>query len=177
MTTKTFFVRVLEADDLVRQKTRILTALAVFLIVATSLLILSRPIPPPAPPPQDAASGPYYVMPTTPIDRNQIGRAGWTLLHSISANFIEKADQGLQAEVRDFLRIWALLYPCRECSAHFAQMLREFPPVVDGKEGFSRWVFEAHNRVNERLNKPPFKWEDVNRRWGNPSLGLQANSS
>jgi hypothetical protein len=43
---------------------------------------------------------------------------------------------------------------CGECRTHWANMVREFPPVVKTADQFFAWTVEVHNRVNERIGKP-----------------------
>lgn len=42
------------------------------------------------------------------------------------------------------------------CNEHFAKLIDDMPPRFDG---WRRWTFEAHNAVNERLNKQQFAWD------------------
>ncbi|MCJ1422077.1 hypothetical protein MMC32_008446, partial [Xylographa parallela] len=72
-----------------------------------------------------------------------------------------------QAEMTQFLGLFAKLYPCWVCAADFeAWMARAGnAPRVEGREGLGRWMCEAHNEVNRKLGKGVFdcaRWEE---RW------------
>jgi len=49
---------------------------------------------------------------------------------------------------------------CSNCHNEWVDILRESPPsdVTSSKEA-ARWVFEIHNRVNAKINRPQYVWE------------------
>jgi hypothetical protein len=105
---------------------------------------------------------------TTPPDRQQLGNAGWLLLHKIATQYAEEPTPEERERLQRFLADWSQLYPCDECAGHFRQMLAEFPPDVSGRIKFMQWLCQAHNRVNKRLGHPEFPCtvESLEERWG-----------
>lgn len=86
----------------------------------------------------------------TPED---IGRAGWTILHTTAAAFPNRPSPSQQQDFRDFIRSWSRLYPCSVCSYHMRQELQQRDIVATNKREASRFVCEIHNSVNSMLGK------------------------
>jgi FAD-linked sulfhydryl oxidase len=86
--------------------------------------------------------------------RQQLGNAGWRLLHTISVKFPVKPTMEDQQDYLDFIRLFAQFYPCGDCARHFQRLLVKLPPRVGSREEVIHWTCEAHNLVNERLGKP-----------------------
>lgn len=63
------------------------------------------------------------------------------------------------------------MYPCAECAHHFADLVAASPPNVASRAAFSRWMCEAHNTVNRRLDKPTFNCDLVQARWAGVECG------
>ncbi|ANB12843.1 Erv1p [Sugiyamaella lignohabitans] len=102
-----------------------------------------------------------------PPDSQLLGRSTWTLLHTMAANYPEKATFAEQAEMGSFLNIFSKVYPCWYCADDFRSWLNkpENKPKLGGKEEFSLWLCGAHNQVNNKLGKPQFKCVDWRSRW------------
>lgn len=102
-----------------------------------------------------------------PPDIESLGRATWTLLHTIAANYPESATVKEQDEMREFLTIFSKRYPCSHCAQDFREWMnqKENQVKVNGREDLSIWMCQAHNEVNRKLGKPIFdcfKWKE---RW------------
>ena len=104
---------------------------------------------------------------TCPADREELGRAGWTLLHTTAAYYPEEPSSADKHAAIGLVESVAQLYPCGHCRESFAEDLKECPPVVDTREDFSIWLCKQHNRVNESLGKPAFECTlaALQRRW------------
>ncbi|KAL9603986.1 MAG: hypothetical protein Q9179_002014 [Wetmoreana sp. 5 TL-2023] len=105
--------------------------------------------------------------PDCPPDVEELGRSGWTLLHSISASYPSRASPTQQSEMRQFLGLFGKLYPCWVCAEDFQQWMarKGNEPRVESRDGLGRWMCEAHNEVNRKLGKQEFdcgRWEE---RW------------
>eukprot|EP00672_Neobodo_designis_P027734 CAMPEP_0174854090 /NCGR_PEP_ID=MMETSP1114-20130205/29944_1 /TAXON_ID=312471 /ORGANISM="Neobodo designis, Strain CCAP 1951/1" /LENGTH=190 /DNA_ID=CAMNT_0016088763 /DNA_START=30 /DNA_END=602 /DNA_ORIENTATION=+ len=83
-----------------------------------------------------------------------IGRAGWTILHTTAAAFPNHPSASQQQDFRDFIRSWSRVYPCSVCSYHMRQELQRRDIVATNKREASRFVCELHNSVNSMLGKP-----------------------
>lgn len=102
-----------------------------------------------------------------PPDVERLGNHSWTLLHSISAAYPERANPQQQADMRNFLALFGKLYPCWSCASDFQQWIArpENTPRTEGREGLGQWMCRAHNEVNRKLGKDEFdcsKWQE---RW------------
>lgn len=83
------------------------------------------------------------------------GPFAWTTLHYWTLGYPEVATADEQQRYATFVRAFGQTLPCQSCRAHFAGVLKEFPPeqYMRTREDFIRWGMEAHNMVNRRLNK------------------------
>ena len=103
-----------------------------------------------------------------------IGRAGWTMLHSIAAKYPHDAKPHVQEKMRTFLDLFVAFYPCDFCSAHMQREIKQRtelnrgkPSPLRGKLPLSEYVCQLHNSVNEMNNKPVYDCtpDSVLRRW------------
>lgn len=100
-----------------------------------------------------------------PPDVETLGRGSWNLLHSIAAQYPDNPSQVDQENVRQFMNLFATLYPCWVCGEGFAKFQMKHPIPTESRNAFGTWLCDAHNEVNRRLGKPKFdcsKWEE---RW------------
>ena len=117
-----------------------------------------------------AGGGPGLLRGATgePPTRQELGRAGWLVLHKIATTYEAEPASDDQLRLRRFIGDWAKLYPCGECSQHFQRLIQESPPDVSSRKGFMLWLCGAHNAVNRRLGKRRFSctMEELEERWG-----------
>ena len=100
-----------------------------------------------------------------PPDLIEIGQHSWTLLHSLGAYYPEHPSERRKQQMRDFLTLFAQVFPCGSCATHFRQLMIEHPPAVDSRQDLSLWMCNAHNSVNQRLGKPLFDCNRIQERW------------
>jgi len=102
-----------------------------------------------------------------PPDVEELGRSTWTLLHSISATYPPKASPTQQSEMKQFLGLFAKLYPCWFCADDFRSWMsvKGNEPKVEGQDALGTWMCEAHNEVNRKLGKPMFDCNLWKERW------------
>lgn len=107
-------------------------------------------------------------MPKKAPGKKELGNAGWTLIHSIAANYPESPSESEQYHAKAFLRSIAKLYPCKTCRRHFEKYLASSPPELASREQFMLWTCAAHNSVNERQGKDVFPCDmtAMEARWG-----------
>jgi FAD-linked sulfhydryl oxidase len=94
-----------------------------------------------------------------------LGRAGWTLLHSITVNYPDHPTEEQKADAYMFLHVLSKLYPCKMCAENFKKELVMLPPRLGSRTEFATWLCELHNSVNVRLGKPVFDCSQVFERW------------
>lgn len=104
---------------------------------------------------------------SAPPDPDDIGRAGWLILHTTAAAFPNYPTAAQREAMRAFITSWSQVYPCSICAYHMRQEVKAHPPVVDTKEGVSVYVCKLHNSVNKMLGKPEYSCDadEVLRRW------------
>jgi len=95
----------------------------------------------------------------------ELGRCAWTWLHSVAANYAEEPTLDEQKGMANLVFNFARFYPCRECASNLKTELGEMPPVVETRRAFEQWLCKLHNKVNERLKKPPFDCSMATYRW------------
>lgn len=103
-----------------------------------------------------------------PPDVEALGRSTWTFLHTTAANYPARPTAVQQKDMSDFLRTFALFYPCWVCAEDFRSWAarRENQPVLDqGWAGLGQWMCRAHNEVNEKLGKEQFDCKLWRQRW------------
>ena len=100
-----------------------------------------------------------------PPDRQELGSATWSLLHSVAAYYPDRPSPRQQAEATLFLTLFSRLYPCAECAEDLRADLVESPPKVTSSKEFSQWMCQLHNKVNVKLGKPTFDCSKVFERW------------
>lgn len=100
-----------------------------------------------------------------PPDVELLGKSSWTLLHSIAAHYPKNPSLEKQKKTVEFLHTFADLYPCWTCAEDFKKYLEKSKPNLSSQEFFSRWLCDAHNDVNLKLNKKKFNCNLINKRW------------
>mmetsp|Transcript_23810 Transcript_23810/g.42145 ORF Transcript_23810/g.42145 Transcript_23810/m.42145 type:complete len:91 (+) Transcript_23810:3076-3348(+) len=63
-----------------------------------------------------------------PPDRSELGRAGWTFLHTAAAHYPEKPSEEDKQHYKSFFTLIKYVYPCRSCATHYESVLDEDPP-------------------------------------------------
>lgn len=118
--------------------------------------------------PHSTVAGGAAMTSARPPSKKQLGNAGWTLIHSIAANFPDEPSESEQGHAKAFLKSISKLYPCRRCRHHFDKFLASSPPDLSSRDSFVLWACTAHNDVNRRNGKSEFPCEvpALEKRWG-----------
>jgi len=97
------------------------------------------------------------------MDTRFWGPSGWRLLHLVAAS-----DLGTRRDqVKEWFGLLEYVLPCKYCRASFHDYIRKLPltdDIVADPTRFSRWLYDIHNMVNDKLRKqgllntpnPPF---------------------
>jgi FAD-linked sulfhydryl oxidase len=67
--------------------------------------------------------------------------------------------------LKDFIYLFARLYPCGDCAKHFQGILARNPPDTTSRKSVTQWACKVHNLVNERLKKEIFDCTKVDEMW------------
>ncbi|KAF1858651.1 hypothetical protein Lal_00044684 [Lupinus albus] len=102
----------------------------------------------------------------TPAAKEELGRATWTFLHTLAAQYPDNPTRQQKKDVKELVHILTRMYPCKDCADHFKEVIRANPVQVGSHAEFSQWLCHVHNVVNRSLDKPVFPCERVDARWG-----------
>lgn len=102
-----------------------------------------------------------------PPSKKELGNAGWTLIHSIAANYPQNPTDNEQRHAKNFLKAIGKLYPCKYCRRHFDKYISTNPPDLSSRDQFVLWACGAHNAVNRRSGKKEFpcRVSNLDARW------------
>ncbi|KAF7294594.1 Sulfhydryl oxidase [Mycena indigotica] len=100
-----------------------------------------------------------------PPDKDQLGHATWTFLHTTAAYYPANPTPNQRAQMLALIGSLPALYPCSHCAEDFGESVQRNPPDVSGRAGLSRWFCERHNEVNEKLGKATFDCAKTDERW------------
>jgi FAD-linked sulfhydryl oxidase len=100
-----------------------------------------------------------------PPNKEELGRATWTFLHTMAAYYPEKATKETQEETNQFLYQFSRIYPCEYCAQHLQNVMVQDPPRTESQQALSEWLCGIHNQVNQLLGKTLFNCRNLNERW------------
>lgn len=63
-----------------------------------------------------------------PLDKNELGRSTWNLLHTIAAYYPEDPSDEMKQAAIAFIDSLAKLYPCPHCAEDFREDIKKNPP-------------------------------------------------
>ncbi|KAG7691886.1 hypothetical protein KL933_002315 [Ogataea haglerorum] len=86
----------------------------------------------------------------------ELGNASWKLFHTILARYPENPTPEQKQHLADYIRSFALVYPCGDCARHFAVLLEKYPPQLSSRKTAALWGCHIHNQVNLRLHKQEY---------------------
>lgn len=102
-----------------------------------------------------------------PVDSSTLGRASWTLLHSIAAWYPNQPTTDDQSQMTNLFHSLAQFYPCSYCASDFQQNIQKHPIKVQSREELCIWLCQQHNKVNQKLGKETFPctMKQLDERW------------
>lgn len=86
----------------------------------------------------------------------QLGNSAWHLLHTVLARYPDKPTATERSTLKQYITLFAQVYPCGDCARHFAKLLAKYPPQVELRKTAALWGCHVHNKVNEKLKKPEY---------------------
>ena len=114
-----------------------------------------------------------------PPTKQELGQAGWTLLHTMAANFPDEPTERQSKRIEAFMRGLGDFYPCPVCAAHFRGYMLAHPVPSQSRKSLSLWLCGAHNEVNKRNGKEEYYCDaDVlDARWKDCGCGHGSNNT
>ncbi|KAJ1347332.1 hypothetical protein KIN20_002368 [Parelaphostrongylus tenuis] len=100
-----------------------------------------------------------------PVDKDELGRSTWNLLHTMSVYYPQKPTEVEKKTASTFMESLAKLYPCDFCAKDLRKDLKGEPPKLENREEFAMWMCRLHNKVNRKMGKPDFDCSKVFERW------------
>lgn len=90
------------------------------------------------------------------VCRQELGRASWRLMHTMMARFPDEPTSDESLALKTYVQLFARLYPCGDCAAHFQILLQKYPPQTSSRNAAAGWACFVHNEVNKHLKKDIF---------------------
>ena len=87
------------------------------------------------------------------------GSKAWDFFHSVSFSYPENPTKEQQESAMEYFNALPFMLPCSSCGKHCQEQLKKYPPKVENRESLTKWLYNFHNMVNQRLGKkmPSFK--------------------
>jgi len=91
----------------------------------------------------------------------------WNVMHQLPY-YTKKWDKKTKAQLIWFFDVGIKeTLPCPYCQKHYKKWLVDTPvsAAIGSRRKLNQWLFELHDDVNQRSNKPSFQWKAYERRW------------
>ncbi len=91
------------------------------------------------------------------------GPSAWRFLHAVTFAYPENPSEEHKEAARSLFRSLKLMLPCGDCCTHYCSgfALDPVDKHLDSREALSRWLVAFHNKVNARLGKPEYAYEQA----------------
>ncbi|KAH3666614.1 hypothetical protein WICMUC_005598 [Wickerhamomyces mucosus] len=99
------------------------------------------------------AETPFMPQMTNETLKAELGRSSWRLFHTILARYPETPTEYEKSTLKQYIYLFAQVYPCGDCARHFQKLLDKYPPQTINRQVASLWGCDIHNKVNDRLGK------------------------
>jgi len=95
----------------------------------------------------------------------------WYLFHTIAHKIKETEFSNVKNDLIYLINIISSNLPCPECSSDAAAILNKVNyNTINSKEDFKKFLFNFHNHVNKKLNKPIFEYENLDKKYENANI-------
>ena len=88
------------------------------------------------------------------------GPSAWTFLHTVTLNYPEEPTNEDIKQHKIFFETLGNILPCPKCREHNNQSIIYEPVKLDSKESLTKWLFNLHNKVNEKNNKKIIEYDN-----------------
>ena len=99
---------------------------------------------------------------TINLDPKIWGPHYWFFLHTIAMTYPHHPNAVTKKKYYEFVQNLPLFIPVEEISKEFEKLIDKYPitPYLDNRDSFTRWMYFIHNKINEKLEKPPISLND-----------------
>jgi hypothetical protein len=99
---------------------------------------------------------------TVYLDPKVWGPHYWFFLHTIAMTYPHHPNTITKKKYYELIQNLPLFIPVEEISKEFEKMIDLYPitPYLDNRDSFIRWTHFIHNKINEKLEKPPISLND-----------------
>lgn len=95
------------------------------------------------------------------MDPNKWGPNMWNFLHTITLNYPANPTTLDIQNHQMFLESLKYILPCEMCRNHFAENISKFPPKLESRMEFIKWMIDLHNEVNKQNNKTVYNYDQA----------------
>jgi len=99
---------------------------------------------------------------TVYLDPKIWGPHYWFFLHTVAMTYPHHPNAVTKKKYYEFIQNLPLFIPVEEISKEFEKFIDLYPitPYLDNRDSFVRWMHFAHNKINEKLEKPQITLND-----------------
>ena len=99
---------------------------------------------------------------TVYLDPKIWGPHYWFFLHTVAMTYPHHPNAVTKKKYYEFVQNLPLFIPVEAISKEFEKFIDLYPitPYLDNRESFIRWMHFAHNKINEKLEKPQITLND-----------------
>jgi len=93
---------------------------------------------------------------TVYLDPKIWGPHYWFFLHTMAMTYPHHPNAVTKKKYYEFIQNLPLFIPVEQISKEFEKFIDLYPitPYLDNRDSFIRWMHFAHNKINEKLEKP-----------------------
>lgn len=101
-------------------------------------------------------------MTTVYLDPKVWGPHYWFFLHTVAMTYPHHPNAVTKKKYYEFIQNLPLFVPVEHISKELEQLIDQYPitPYLDNRDSFVRWTHFIHNKINEKLEKPPLSLND-----------------
>ena len=99
---------------------------------------------------------------TVYLDPKIWGPHYWFFLHTVAMTYPHHPNAVTKKKYYEFVQNLPLFIPVEQISKEFEKLIDLYPitPYLDNRDSFVRWMHFAHNKINEKLEKPQITLND-----------------
>ena len=99
---------------------------------------------------------------TVYLDPKIWGPHYWFFLHTVAMTYPHHPNAVTKKKYYEFIQNLPLFIPVEQISKEFEKFIDLYPvtPYLDNRDSFVRWMHFAHNKINEKLEKPQISLND-----------------